>query len=189
MKTLRHKATNYYLEVMGFNPRGVWWQGPGLPLSLHGILSQGKFPYVTSLRPCSLSFFTMVCFYITYGKRTALTHTWVSKGGGTQSALCWHFWKAGAEVGFSGMTSRVHQSAGLGKALSPLTSLCLEHLAPFNPSVLTLESGPGSPLLPKLWPLSVSTATVADSCHHSCYNLWVFPPRPPGCKSFAGRDL
>lgn len=90
-------------------------------------------------------------------------------------------------MGFSGMTSRVHQSAGLGKASSPLTSLCLEHLAPFNPSVLTLESAPGSALLPKLWPLSVSTATVADSCHHSCYNLRVFPPRPPAAKALLGR--
>lgn len=65
-----------------------------------------------------------------------------------------------------------------GKSIVPsLTSLCLEHLAPFNLSVLTPESAPGGAPLPKLWPLLVSTATVADSCHHSCYNLPVFPPR------------
>ena len=143
--------------------------GSRLPLSLHGILSQGKFPYMTSLRSFSFSFFTMVCFYSTRGEGTAFTHTWVSKGGGTQPAVCWHFWKAGAEVGFFRHDISFARECWSGHSIAPsLAFLCLEHLAPVNLSVLTPESAPGGALLPKVWPLSVSTATVAGSCHHSC---------------------
>ena len=57
-----------------------------------------------------------------------------------------------------------------------LASLCLEH-PHLLISVCSPRSQPLGALSSLQYGLSVSTATVAGSCHHSCYSVWVFSPR------------
>ena len=184
MKTLRHKATNYYLEVMGFSPRGAWWQGPACHWVSMAFCPRANF---LTWPPWGLSVLAASPWFVSTapvvkeqpsptpacpreGVHGLLFADISEKQGQKWDFQAWHL-----------ICTRVLVWA----QRRPFSRLPLPGTpAPVNLGVLAPESAPGGALLPTVWPLGVHSncGWLLSSQLLQCMGLF-----PQAAKALLGR--